>query len=209
MDFTQALTWRYATKQFDSTKKLSEEQLTALLTDMNLTATSFGLQPFEIIVVTDPVVREKLRAVSWNQSQVVDASHLILLAVRTDVDESFVDAYIAHLAEVRGISVDAVKGYADMMKGFLSQHSVESLTVWAQKQAYIALGTLLASAAVREIDACPMEGFDANAVDDILGLTRKHLKSTVMCPVGYRSAEDKTAAYAKVRRPLGDVVHRV
>ncbi len=207
MEFTQALKWRYATKQFDSTQKLSEDVVQAIIEDTLLSATSFGLQPYEMIVVSDPQVREKLKAASFGQPQITDASHVIVLAARTDVSTDMVDRYVERIADVRGIPAQTLDEYAGMMKGFVSQHDQQALTTWAQKQTYIALGTLMAAAAVREVDGCPMEGFNPQQYNEILGLD--NLTATVVFPIGKRSSEDKYAEAAKVRWPTEDVVHRV
>ncbi len=209
MDLQQALNWRYATKQFDATQKLSEEQISALMQETILSASSFGLQPYEFLIITDPAVRERLKAAAWNQSQITDASHLIVIAARTDVDEHLVEQFITKTADKRGISKDSLKGYQDMINGALSYMDSSTRLTWTQKQAYIALGTLLVSAATKEIDSCPMEGFNAKEFDEILGLHDKNLTATVLVPVGVRSKEDAYADYAKVRWNAEDIVHTV
>ncbi len=206
---TTSMDWRYATKQFDPAQKLSDAAVQTLLADATLSASSYGLQPYEFVIVSNPAIREKLKAAAWNQSQVTDASHLIVIAARIDLDDKFVNTYIETVASTRGIPVTSLDGYKGMMLGFVTGHNAAEKIIWAQKQAYIALGTLLVSAAVHKIDACPMEGFDPKAYDDILGLNAMHLTATLVVPVGHRHADDKSAHYKKVRWPSSRMVHTI
>lgn len=199
------LKWRYATKKFDATKTVSDADIHTLKEAVNLAATSYGLQPFRVAVITDPAVKEKLREAAHGQPQLTTASHVFVFAAKTDVSAAYVDDFIKHLAETRGIPLDAVKGYGDYIKGSIEGKSAEFYTTWNTRQAYIALGTLLATAGELQIDACPMEGFDNAKFDEILGLKEKGLTSVVLAPVGYRSAEDKTQHAAKVRLPLEEL----
>ncbi|MEI8249494.1 MAG: NAD(P)H-dependent oxidoreductase, partial [Candidatus Taylorbacteria bacterium] len=198
-----------ATKKFDATKKLSPEQLDIVLESLRLSASSYGLQPWKFIVVTNPEIRAKLRASAWNQTQVTDASHLIVLAVQKNVDAAYVDRFVSSVAETRHMPVDALKGYADMMKGAISSRTPESVKEWSSRQVYVALGTALTAAAVSGIDACPMEGFDTAAFDEILGLAKLGLESRVLMPVGFRASDDDMAKAAKVRLARKDVVIEV
>ena len=207
--FNDNLLWRYATKAFDPAKKLSEEQLNSLLESTRLTATSYGLQPFRVLVITDPALRAQLREKAWGQSQLTDASHLIVLCALKHIGEEYVDSYIAHVASQRGVTTEALKGYRDMMASFAQGMPPEALATWMQKQTYIALGFLLCAAADAHIDACPMEGFDKQAFDEILGLDAKNLTSVALCPLGFRSADDATAAYPKARFPMEELVIRM
>ncbi len=205
-----ALNWRYATKGFDSTKKVDEEVFNTLIEAARLAPSSFGLQPWKFIVVNNPEVRQKLRQAAWDQPQVTDASHIIVFAVNKKVDAAYVDTYIQAISETRGVPVDALKGFADMMKGSIaSRGSVDAVTAWSARQVYIALGTLVTTAAFYEIDACPMEGFDPAQFDEILGLTTQGLSAVAMVAVGFRSSTDTTAAYKKVRFARKDVVIEV
>ena len=202
------LYWRYATKQFDPTKKVSEHDLQELLEALRLSASSFGLQPWKFLVVTDATLRKELQPHAWNQSQVVDASHLLVLCARTDVNEVYVKKYMETLASTRKIPVDSLKGYQDMMLGFVAHKDKAALIEWAKLQVYLALGNLVTVCSHKRIDTCPMEGFDATAFDQILGLEKIHLTTAVLCPIGYRSADDHYAAAAKVRFGMDDVVLR-
>jgi nitroreductase len=205
-NITQALNWRYATKKFDTTKKLSAEQLETLLESLRLTASSYGLQPWKFLVVENPELRTQIRGAAWDQSQVTEASHLIVLCAKTDVNEATVDEYMTSIAATRKMPIEALAGFSQMLKGAISGKSQAELTTWAAKQVYIALGTLLTTAALLEIDACPMEGFDPAAVNTILGLNTQNLTATVLCPVGLRDASDDMITRAKVRFPKEKVI---
>lgn len=202
------LHWRYATKQFDPTKKVSEKDFQELLETLRLSASSFGLQPWKFIVVTDAKLRKELQQHAWNQAQIVDASHLIVLCARTDVNEAYVKKYVETLAAHRKVPVDSLKKYQDMMLDFIVHNDRTALLAWAKLQVYLALGSLLTVCAHKRIDSCPMEGFDASAFDRILDLEKLHLTTAVLCPVGYRSADDKYATAAKVRFGMDEVVVR-
>lgn len=193
-------TWRYATKKFDSTKKISDADFELLLESVRLSASSYGLQPYHIFVVSDKEIREKLKPVSWGQSQITDASHLLVLANQTDFGGELVDDYLVNLSEIRNIPIEELKDYSDFAKSKLVDLPKNVKNNWAAKQVYIALGNLMQAAAELKIDTCPMEGFEAEAYDKILGLTEKGLTTSVVLPVGYRSEKDETQHYAKVRK---------
>jgi len=195
----EALLWRYATKKFDPTKKLSEKELQPLLDALRLSPSSYGLQPYQFILVTDPAIRQKIKEGAWNQPQVTDASHLIVLCARTSIDVAYVDAFVQMISEERGVPIESLKSYRDMMAGFVEGMPAEALKEWMKRQAYIPLGCILTVAAEHRIDACPMEGFDPAKVNEILGLEARGLTSVALCPVGHRAADDATALYKKVR----------
>ncbi len=197
-----SLNWREATKAFDPEKKLSAEQLDTLLEAARLAPSSYGLQPWNFVVVTDPEVRAKLREASWGQAQVTDASHLIVLAAKTPSD-ALVDEYIADIAETRGVTTESLDGFSQMMKGMLAGLDEAARLTWAKKQVYLALGVLATAAAELRIDGCPMEGFDAGKYDEILGLTELGLSATVLFPVGFRAADN---GMTKVRFPKEKLV---
>ncbi|MEM6894347.1 MAG: NAD(P)H-dependent oxidoreductase [Bacteroidota bacterium] len=200
------LQWRYATKKFDPSKKISEDQLNTLLEAARLSPTSYGLQPFHVFVIEDAEIREQLKPVSWNQSQIVDASHLLVFANHNEFGASLVDEYLDNVSETRGVSIEQLKGYGDFMKSKLLDLPEASKDSWTARQVYIALGNVMTAAATLKVDTCPMEGFDRKAYDEILGLSEKGLTTTVVLPVGYRSEEDETQHYAKVRRAAEDFV---
>ncbi len=205
----KALEWRYATKVFDTNKKLSDDQVHTLLDAMRLSASSFGLQPWKFILVKNPQVREELFNNAYGQIHVRDASHLIVIASKINLDENDVLAYVKQISDERGVPVEMLQGYKDMMVGFVKSKSKEDLQNWMQKQTYIAMGTLLSTAAMMDIDACPMEGFDKVAFDKILGLTQLGFASQTICPIGYRSSEDQTASYKKIRIPFDQAIMEV
>lgn len=203
--YIESLQWRYATKKFDATRKISDNDLQILLESMRLSASSYGLQPYHIFVVTDPEIRKKLQPVSWGQTQIVDASHLIVIANKKEVDGAFIDHYLENVSSTRNIPLEGLNQYADFMKSKVTSLTAEEQNTWAAKQNYIVLGNLLSAAATLEIDSCPMEGFEAEAYNEILGLSEKGLNATVVAAVGYRSSEDETQHYAKVRQPENEL----
>ncbi len=204
-----ALQWRYATKAFDASKKLTTEQIDLLLEAVRLSPSSFGLQPWKIIVVTNSEVREKLRQAGYGQAQFTDASHVIIFASKRELSDLDVDEFIGLTARERGIPTSELGEYAGMMKQFLSGLSGEKRIEWASRQAYLGLGVLLATAAHEEIDACPMEGFDPSAFDEILGLKEKGLTACVVATVGFRSEKDQTAQLSKVRFSKKEIIEEI
>jgi nitroreductase len=164
------------------------------------------LQPWKFVVVEDAAVRQELLAHSWNQSQVVDASHLIVLCRLAAVDTAYVDRFLQDTAERRGVPLESLQGYRKIMVGFMKRMDAAARTVWMNNQIYLALGNLLTVCAFEQIDACPMEGFSAPDYDRILGLENRNLRSVVLCPVGFRANDDKYAVAPKIRHPFEDVV---
>ncbi len=204
MSLLPALQWRYATKVFDSEQKLSSEQVQELLEAANLTATSYGLQPFQVVLVENPELREQLLPHAYGQKQVTDASHLLVFATR-EIDEAYVDAYIARTAEARGSNPEALAGFKKMLMGIVNM-SPEKQAIWAKNQAYIALGNVMTVAAGLGIDSCPMEGLNPAQFDAVLGLESLGLKTAVALPVGHRDNSDKYATSNKVRLSLEEFV---
>jgi nitroreductase len=203
-----ALRWRYATKQFDPTRKLSDAQVKALEEVLLLTPSSFGLQPWRFEWINDPAIRAELVPHAWGQKQIVDASHLIVLTARREIDEPYIDSLIEDTAKTRGHAVSAIAGYRDIIAGFAKQLSGQHLA-WNTRQVYIALGQLMTAAALMGIDACPMEGISPPDFDRILGLSDTPFTTVVACPVGYRHADDKYAHAKKVRFPASAMIrHR-
>jgi len=203
------LNWRYAVKEFDATKKLTREQMDTILESLRLSASSFGLQPWKFVIVEDQSLKEKLVEFSWNQRQVADAAELIVLCAPARFDVENVDLFIKDIIKTRNVEPESVKGYGDMMKGFLSRLNDESKRAWIKDQIYIALGQLLSTCAALRIDSCPMEGFMPDKYTEVLGLADKGLLPIVVCPIGYRSDNDKYAELKKVRYPIEDVVVRI
>ncbi|TWR28684.1 NAD(P)H-dependent oxidoreductase [Mucilaginibacter achroorhodeus] len=201
MTLVDKLNWRYATKKFDTDKKIPVDKLNYILEATKLSPSSFGLQHYRVIVVENPEVRAKLREAAYGQPQVTDASHLVVFAAETGIDEDFVKDYIDHVAEVRNVPRADLKGFEDTIVGTINSRTPEQLTTWAQKQAYIALGILIAAASEQGVDSGPMEGFDAAKFDEILGLKDKELTASVIVAIGYRADDDPYGKLVKVRRP--------
>ena len=199
MALIEQLNKRYATKKFDASKKLSANDLSLLLESIRLSASSYGLQAYKVLVVENTEVRKQLRQAAWDQPQVTDASQLLVFALDANFDEKTVDRFVDLIAKTRDIDASSLSGYGEMMKGSL-RRSKEELQAWLARQVYIALGFGLVAAAELNFDACPMEGFDPGQFDEILGLKEKGLKSVVIMAVGYRSQEDGYQHLAKVRR---------
>ena len=202
MQLLESLRWRYATKRFDEDRKVSPEDLHTLKEAVNLAATSFGLQPYRVAVVSDPELKEQLRTASYNQPQLTESSHVFVFCAMKDMPAEHIDRYMDRTAEVREVPREQLNDYANYMKGSVAGKTVESIEAWNKRQAYIGLGTLLAAAAELNIDSCPMEGFDAGEYDRLLGLADQGLTATVICPVGYRSPDDATQHHKKVRVKL-------
>ena len=200
------LKWRYAVKKFDSTRKIPANVWSALEDGLVLAPSSYGLQPWKFFVVNDPDVRKKLLPVSWGQAQIVEASHLVVFAVKKDVNPADAEKLIARTAEVRGIPASALDGYKSMMVGSLSRTPAPEIDVWMSRQVFIALGCFLNNCAVLGVDACPMEGFQPEKYDEILGLPAKGYLSRVVATAGYRSKDDKYADMAKVRYAKSEIL---
>jgi nitroreductase len=204
-----SLEWRYATKAFD-TRKLPDATWAALEESLRLTPSSFGLQPWKFIVVNDPALRAKLRPVSWNQSQVTDASHLVVFARRTEMTEADVNEFFSQIVSDRKIDGAVIEPYRQMMLGgVVKGKDAAAQKDWAARQLYIALGQLMGAAAALAIDTCALEGIDPDAYTEILGLKGTGYEVVVACAVGYRSSEDKYASLKKIRYPAARVISRV
>ena len=207
--YIENLNWRYATKKFDAAKKVSKKDLENLLEATSLSASSYGLQPYEILVVEDNEIRSKLQPAAWGQSQITEASHLIVLANQSTFGEELVDDYLSNVSETRNIPTKDLQGYADFMKSKLLPMSESAKATWTARQTYIALGNLLSAAADLKIDTCPMEGFDNAQFNELLGLKEKGLNAAVLVAVGYRSEEDSTQHYKKVRKSKSDLITHI
>jgi len=201
-----ALNWRYATKKFDTHKKLEAKQVENLLEAARLAPSSFGLAPWKFVVVKDTELRGRIREAAWNQLQVTEASHLIVFCAKDDITEADIDAFIGLNAETKGVPIDSLQGFHDMLTGFRAGKSTDEIRTWAERQTYIPLGMLLLAAAERRIDACPMEGFDPKKVDAILGLEELGVHSVAMVALGHRATHDIAAENHKVRASQDDVI---
>lgn len=201
MSLIEKLSWRYATKKFDHTKKLSTGQLDELLKAIQLAPSSNGLQAYKVIIVEDAATRAKLREAAYGQSQITDASHLIVFASETQLSREYAQNFIGLVAKTRNTDRDKLAGYEQSIIGQINRRNEEQRLDWSHKQTYIALGVLLTAAAEMDIDACPMEGFNAAQFDEILGLKEKNLTTSVIATVGFRAEDDQYSKLAKVRRP--------
>lgn len=205
----RALSWRYATKKFDPDRDVRAEDLETILHATNLSASSYGLQPFQFVVIQDKALQQQLMPMSYNQPQVRDASAVIVFAVRTNVDESYIRGSAKMTEEVRGLDAGTLDTYAGQMIGAIMGMDDAQRVAWASKQTYLLMGTALAACAMLGIDACPMEGFVADQYDEILSLREKNLHAALVLPIGYRAADDPNSDFAKVRNSLSEMVIRI
>jgi nitroreductase len=204
-----ALEWRYAVKQFDPVRRIPDATWAALERSVVLTPTSFGLQLYRAVVVTDPALKAALPQHAWNQTQPRDCSHLLVLAAKQTVTADDIDHYLARVTEVSGAPKEALAGYRGMMTGALLQGpAVAQIAHWTAKQVYIAAGFFMETAALLGVDTCPMEGFAPAAVDKTLGLEGTGYTATVLLPAGYRASDDKYALRKKVRLPESELIIR-
>jgi len=195
----EALNWRYATKLFDPTRKIVKEDIDILKESLRLSPSSFGLQPWKFLFIENKDLREKLKSASWGQKQITSASHLVVLCAKTDIDNNYIKKFIESISKIRNIPLEQLKENEEMIINFRKNAGNSFIENWTKKQVYIALGFLLETAALLQIDACPMEGFEANKFDEILDLKNKGLTSAVVCTLGYRSNNDKYAKLKKAR----------
>lgn len=201
MELIKGLKWRYATKKFDPTKKISKEDLEILKEAVQLSASSYGLQFYKVLIVEDAAIRAKLKEAAFGQSQLTDASQVFVFCNYTTPSDSDVDKFVQLTSETRKQNIVELEAHANGMKNSIKAKTKEAVEIWTAKQTYIALGTLLAAAGELRIDACPMEGFNPKEFNKILGLDDKGLNAAVIATVGYRSEEDNYQHKAKVRKP--------
>lgn len=204
----KALSWRYAVKTFDPSKKISDSDLSLILESAHMAPSSFGIEAWKFLVVSNPEIRAKIRAVSYDQTKVTDASHLIVIARRTDVRENITRELVERTAKTQGKDISELKGLEDMVTGAISYKAGDAVDAWAQAQTYIPLGMMMETSALLGIDAGPMEGFSGAEIDEILGLKEKNLATVTMLALGYRG-DDEFADLPKTRRPFDEVVEFV
>lgn len=197
--------WRYATKKFDSTKKIEKADLDFLKEAIRLSVSSYGLQPYQILIIENPFVKEAIKNAAYNQSQITDASHLFVFANYINFTAQHIDQYIDNTAKTRKIDSQSIQGYGDFMKRTLLNQSTEDLNIWSAKQTYIALTNLVNAAAERKIDVTPMEGFVSDQVNSILDLNSKNLNAVLIAPAGFRALDDETQHLNKVRKASTDL----
>jgi nitroreductase len=206
MNIIDSLKWRYAVKKFDTDKELSEAQVNTLKEAFNLTATSFGLQPLKLIVIKNKVVQEKLVPFSWNQPQILQASHLLVLCIQDNYTTKEVENYFNLVQKIRNTPDAIINPFKKFLTAEISKKTQEELYNSNKNQAYIALGNLLTVCAYEEIDSCPMEGFSPDKYDEILDLKKDNLKSVLVLPVGFRAADDYMKDLSKVRKNLSESI---
>ena len=206
MNTIDKLKWRYATKKFDTTKKLSSTKLNTLKEAFNLTATSFGLQTITMLIVSDKEVRDNLVTHSYYQKQVAEASHLLVICIKDNIINSDVVDYYNNIKNTRNTSEEILNPFRESLIKTMNGMTVEERQNWSKNQAYIALGNLMTVCAIEDIDACPMEGFVPSKFDELLQLQEKGLKSVLLLPVGYRAADDIFAELKKVRKSISETV---
>ena len=206
MNIIERLEWRYATKKFDETKKLSKDKIDVLKQAFNLTATSYGLQTMKLVIVSDDDNKERLVNLCFGQEQVKKASHVLAICIQTSVNEKDVDDYFDNIIKIRKTPEIILSKYRRELKGFLNSKSDIEIENWCVNQAYIVLGNLMTVCAIEGIDACPMEGFLPDKVDELLGLDKLNLKSVLLLPIGYRAQDDMFADLKKVRKKLSETI---
>ena len=209
MNYIENQNWRYATKKFDPNKKVSDEDLDFIKKAIQLSVSSYGLQLYKVLIIEDKSIRKKLQSVSWNQSQVTDASHLFVFCSQTKGISDGINELIELTASVRIIDIENLVVYSDFMKMKIAEKSEQEQFNWTKNQTYIALANLLSACAELKIDSCPMEGFEPDQYNEILGLNTKGLNASVIATIGYRSKEDETQHLSKVRKPLVKLFERV
>ncbi len=200
------LEWRYAVKKFNSDRLLPQEKIDLLKKAFNLTATSYGLQPIKLVVLSNKQQQQELVEHSFNQPQVGQASHVLILCIENNVDDGYINSYFERVKKVRGTSDEVLEPFRKSLLSDFSSKELNEIHAWARNQAYLALGNLLTICAVEEIDSCPMEGFVPAEYDRILDLDSKGLNSVLVLPVGYRADDDMFSGFKKVRRNLSDSV---
>ena len=204
-DYIENLNWRYATKKYDTDKKVSDEDLKTLKEAVRLSVSSLGLQPYKVFIIEDPEIRQKLQPLAYNQSPITEASHLFVFASELNINDEHIDTYIDNIMTTRGVSRESLTPFIDMMNGFIGQLDKANKSLWTSKQAYLAMNSLITAAAVLKIDATPMEGFDKDAFNKALGLNEMGLSAAVAATIGYRHEEDVYQHLKKVRKPENEL----
>jgi nitroreductase len=203
-EIINAMNWRFATQAFDSTRKVSDEDLKTILEAARLAPSSFGIEAWKFLVIENPELRGKIGEAAWGQPKVTQASHLIVIARRTDVRENITNELIERSSKTQGVAPEVLNGLKEMVSGAIARRSDAELDAWVRNQAYIALGVMIETASLLGIDNGPMEGFDPAKVDEILGLKEKNLTSTTLLALGYRA--EGVELRPKVRRAFDEVV---
>lgn len=206
MNTIQSLQWRYAVKKFDDTKSLTEQQINTLKEAFNLTASSYGLQTVKMLVIKNKDLQNQLTEHSFNQPQITQASHILVLCIPKEFNEGLIDEYFSLVKEIRNTPDNVLNPFKEFLTDDVSKKTKEELYIWNKNQAYIALGNLLTVCAIEKIDSCPMEGFIPEKYDEILGLEKHNLTSVLVLPVGYRAEDDYMKDLPKVRKKIENTV---
>lgn len=206
MTIIDHLNWRYATKKFDDNFRLDEDKLEILKEAFNLTALSYGLQTLKLVVISDKAKRKALVEYAYGQKQVSEASHLLVLCIQNNIDDSDVDSHFNNVESIRNTPKSILEPFKAQLNDTIAKMPDTKKLEWATRQAYIALGNLMTVCAIEKIDSCPMEGFIPEAFDQALGLDDLGLKSVLLLPVGKRSEDDNFATFKKVRMPIQQTV---
>ena len=204
MNIIDSLNWRYATKKFDSKRKLSKSQINLLKKAFNLTASSYGLQPVKLIVISNQKIKNSLLKSSMNQQQVIQCSHLLIICIESNINKSYIESYFKRVIDIRKTNPIVLESFKESIINEFNDMSNTSIINWSINQAYLALGNLMTVCSVEGIDSCPMEGFLPEKYDEILDLKSKNLKSVLVMPVGYRSVNDQFSSFKKVRKDIND-----
>lgn len=200
------LEWRYAVKKFDAERVLSKTQIDIIKKAFNLTATSYGLQPISLVVIDNKELQKKLVECSFGQQQVVQASHVLVICIEKEVGSDYISKYYEQVKRIRNVGDEILGSFKDTLIDDFFKKDVEEIQEWSKNQAYLAMGNLLTVCAMEKIDSCPMEGFQPEAYDRLLGLSEKGLTSVLVMPIGYRAKDDMFATFKKVRRGLDDCI---
>ncbi|PKH68856.1 NAD(P)H-dependent oxidoreductase [Flavobacterium sp. ALD4] len=203
--FLENQNWRYATKKFDATKTITDEDLNTIKEAIRLSSSSFGLQPYKIFIIENAELRAQIKDVAWGQAQVIDASHLLVFASKVNIGDEEVDDYVKNTSITREASIESLGGYANFIKSYIKPLTEDDKNVWTSKQTYLAMGNLLNVAAELKIDVSPMEGFVPEKVNELLGLEKLGYTASLLAPLGYRHDEDATQHYKKVRKSQEDL----
>tara|TARA_R110001583_G_scaffold24943_1_gene90705 strand:- start:117 stop:749 length:633 start_codon:yes stop_codon:yes gene_type:complete len=206
MSIIKNLEWRYATKKFDATKLLSDLQINTLKKAFNLTATSYGLQPIKMVVVHNKKLQQELVKYSWNQQQIAQASHVLVLCIQKNISNEDIESYFSLVKKIRNTPDKILNPFKEYLKNDMDTKSEVDLHSWMKNQAYIALGNLMTVAASENIDSCPMEGFIPKKYDALLNLDKHNLKSVLVLPVGFRAEDDFMKDLKKVRKHTSEVI---
>jgi len=206
MEIIESLRWRYATKKFNNTRILPQKKIDILTEAFNLTATSYGLQPIRLVILHNKEIQKQLTPHSYNQQQVADASHVLILCIEKTMGEEHITSYFKNVKETRNTPEEILKPFREQLIDSFNHKSADQINIWASKQAYLALGNLLTVCATEKIDACPMEGFIPEKYNEILNLDKHQLSAVLALPVGYRADDDMFASLKKVRRSIKESV---